>query len=156
MSRHCSGDRICFTLLHLNSHARWTAGGQENQSLWSWTPAAQLSLLRSAAKVPLPASVHSLHPAAASGRPGAMSATASTDGALQLAAGATAQPQASATATDAAAAPRAGPLVVFADGGTALLSVIGDELRLAPVAAAAGDAAAHGQVCMTSPGRRSD
>ena len=125
--------------------APYHTGGHASQSLWSWTPAAQLSLLRSAAKAPLSAPVHSLHPAAASNQPGALPITASPDGPPQLAAAATAHSQASAPAAEATA-PRAGPSLVFADGSTALISLVGDELRLGPVAAAAGDVASDGQV----------
>ena len=135
------------TLRGLNIVALREAGGHASQSLWSWTPAAQLSLLRSAAKVPVPVPVHSLHPAAASGQHGSQLSAVPVDGPLQLAsAGATAQPQASVPAAEATAASLPGPLVVFADGSVALVSLVGDELRLGPVAAAASDAAADDQV----------
>ena len=94
--------------------------------------------------------VHSLHPTAASGQPGPQSPTASTDTPPQLAAAAATQQQASEPAAEAAAA-RAGPLVVFADGSAALVTMVGDELRLGPVAAAAGAAATDGQVRVLPP-----
>ena len=126
------------------------AGGHASQHLWSWAPAAQLSLLRSAAKAPLPAPVHSLHPAAASVHPGARPPAVSAARPPQPAAAAAAQQQAAESAAEAAAAPRAGPLVVFADSSTILVSTVGEELRLGPVAAPAGDAAADNQVRATT------
>ena len=93
--------------------------------------------------------MHSLHPGPASSQLSAQldaqSSKPSINGRQPEAAAAT---QAGASETDAAAAasPKPGVLVVFADGSTALTSVVGDELRLGAVTAALGGAAAADQV----------